>query len=101
MALRSHLADCMRQLGYESNRAERDLWKKVYTRETANGPKKYYSFILIYVDDILCIHDDTDSILIQIDKYFLLKPDTVDEPNVYLVAMLKLMQLRIGYGHVA
>ncbi|KAL7447687.1 hypothetical protein ACHAXS_000070, partial [Conticribra weissflogii] len=27
-AFRSHLADCMRQLGYESNKADPDLWMK-------------------------------------------------------------------------
>ncbi|KAL7447690.1 hypothetical protein ACHAXS_000073, partial [Conticribra weissflogii] len=31
-AFRSHLADCMRQLGYESNKADPDLWMKVCTR---------------------------------------------------------------------
>ena len=30
-AFRSHLADCMRQLGYESNKADPDLWMKVCT----------------------------------------------------------------------
>ncbi len=30
-AFRSHLADCMRQLGYESNKADLDLWIKVCT----------------------------------------------------------------------
>ncbi len=57
-AFRSHLADCMRQLGYESNKANPDLWMKVCTRDTGNGPEKYYLYIIIYVDDILCIHDD-------------------------------------------
>ncbi|KAL7461107.1 hypothetical protein ACHAXS_003421, partial [Conticribra weissflogii] len=56
-AFRSHLADCMRQLGYESNKADPDLWMKVCTRQTEHGPEKYYSYILVYVDDILCIHD--------------------------------------------
>ncbi len=28
------------------------------------------SYILIYVDDILCIHNDPVSILTQIDKYY-------------------------------
>ena len=69
---------------------------KVCTRDTRNGPEKYYSYIVIYVDDILCIHDDPDSILTQIDKYFLLKPDSVGELDVYLGAKLKLMQLENG-----
>ncbi len=63
---------------------------------TKNGLKKYNSYILIYVDDILCIDDDPDSILTQINKYFPLKPDSVCEPDVYLGAKLKLMQLENG-----
>ncbi len=59
---------------------------KVCTRETKRGPEKYNSYILVYVDDVLCIHDDPDSILTQIDKYFLLKPDSVGEQDVYLGA---------------
>ncbi len=50
---------------------------------TKNGPKKYFSYILIYLDDILCIHDDPDLILTQIDKYFLLKPNSVRELDMY------------------
>ncbi len=62
-------------------------------RETKNGPKKYYSYILNYVHDILCIHDDPNSILTQIDEYFPLKPDSLHELDIYLGAKLKLKQL--------
>ncbi len=48
------------------------------------------------MDDILCIHDDPDTILTQKDKYFPLKPDSVGEPDIYLGAKLKLMQLENG-----
>ncbi len=92
----SHLADCIRHLGYESNEANPDLWMKVCTWEPANGPKKYYSYILLYIDHIPYIHDDPDSIFSQIDKYFPLKSDEVDEPDVYLGDKLNLMQLEIG-----
>ncbi len=57
-AFRSHLAECMRQLGYESNKADPNLWMKECTQEIINGPKKYYLYILIYVDDLPCINDD-------------------------------------------
>ncbi len=42
VAFRSHLADCTRQLGYESNQADIDIWMKVCTQDTKN-----YSYILI------------------------------------------------------
>ncbi len=82
-AFRSHLADCMRQLEYESNKADPDLWMKVCTWDTGNGTEKFYFYILIYVDDIFCIHNDPKSVLAQIDKYFQLKPDSVGKPDIY------------------
>ncbi len=33
-AFRSHLADCMRHLGYTSNKADPNLWMKACTRST-------------------------------------------------------------------
>ncbi len=52
----AHLADCMQHLGYTSCSADLDLWyKEVKQPETGVA---YYSYILIYVDDILCIHHD-------------------------------------------
>ncbi len=95
-AFRSHLADCMRQLGYKSNKTDPDLWIKLCTWDTWSGSEKYYSYTLIYVDEKLCIQDDPDSVLVWIDKYFPLKPDLVGEPDLYLGAKLKLMQLENG-----
>ncbi len=46
-AFRSHRADCTRHLGFESNKADPDLWMNEFTRESADGPKEYYSYILM------------------------------------------------------
>ncbi len=48
------------------------------------------------MDNILHIHGDPDSVLIKLDKYFLLKPDFESEPDVYLRAKMELMQLKNG-----
>ncbi len=48
------------------------------------------------MDNILHIHGDPDSVLIKLDKYFLLKPDFESEPDVYLRAKIKSMQLENG-----
>ena len=53
-AFRNHLADCMDFLGYTSCKADPDVWLKAETK-TSDG-SKYYSYILLYVDDVLCIH---------------------------------------------
>jgi hypothetical protein len=50
---------------------------------------KYWAYILIYVDDILCVHHDPGTSLAQIDKYFKMKPGSIMEPTFYLGAKLK------------
>ncbi len=49
----------------------------------------------------MCIHDDPNSMLTQVDKYVMLKPDSVGELDAYLGAKLKLMQLENGFGCLA
>jgi hypothetical protein len=48
---------------------------------------------LLYVDDILCIHHEAMPVLDKLDKYFTLKPSFIGNPNMYLGANLKLMQM--------
>ena len=53
-AFSNHLADCMSTLGYESCLADQDVWYKAEIR--SSDKHKYYSYMLLYVDDVLCIH---------------------------------------------
>ncbi len=70
-AFHAHLEDCMQHLGYTSCPADLDLsYKEV--KQPVTGIL-YYSYILIYVDDILCIHHDTMPVLDKLDIYFTLK----------------------------
>ncbi len=50
-------------------------------------------YMLVYVDDILCMHEDQDSVLKVLAKYLALKPDLLGTPDIYLCNKLKLMQL--------
>ena len=59
-AFRSPLARCMESLGYQSCKDDPDLWFKSEVRP--EDGVNYYSYILYYVDDILCIHHNADSI---------------------------------------
>jgi Reverse transcriptase (RNA-dependent DNA polymerase) len=93
----NHLADCMRSLGYESCLADADLWMKRVTRP--NDGFEYYCYVLLYVDDILCIHHDAVSVLNEMDWYFLMKPGSIGDPDVYLGA--KLQQTVLSNGVVA
>ena len=46
----SHLAKCMKFLGYESYKADPDLWLKSEVR--LEDGVKYYFYLQCYVDDI-------------------------------------------------
>lgn len=88
---------CMRFLGYESCLADQDLWFKSEVNPS-NG-HKYYSYILLYIDDILCIHHDADTTIRRIGKYFHMKPDSIGDPDIYLGA--KLRQTKLPNGVIA
>ncbi len=87
----------MRSLGYKLCLADPDLWYKACTwKGDLDNIESYYSYILVYVNDILCIHEDPHSVLKVRNKYFPLKPESVGAPDIYLGAKLKLMQLKNG-----
>jgi hypothetical protein len=49
----------------------------------------YWAYILIYVDDILCVHHDPGSPLANLDEYFKMKEGSIQVPTFYLGAKLK------------
>ncbi len=55
------------------------------------------SYMLVYVDNILCIHKDPNSVLKVLKKYFPLAPDSVWTPDIYLGAKLKQLQVENGF----
>jgi hypothetical protein len=91
---RNHMASCMDHLGWKPCLVDRDLWMKEEIR-TDDGVK-YWAYILIYVDDILCVHHEPGTSLAQIDKYFKMKPGSIMEPNFYLGAKLKKTVMQNG-----
>jgi hypothetical protein len=84
---RNHLVSCMDHLKWKPCLSDRDLWIKEETRP--NDGVKYWAYILIYVNDMLCVHHDPGTSLAQIDKYFKMKPGSIMEPTFYLGANLK------------
>ena len=93
-AFRNHLADCMDFLGYQSCLADPDLWLKAEINPANNH--KYYAYILLYVDDVLCIHHDGEKTINIIDKYFKMKDGSIGDPDMYLGAKLRKPRLPNG-----
>jgi hypothetical protein len=75
----NHLAECMKHLGWHPCRADRDLWVKAETRP--DDGVLYWAYILIYVDDILCVHHDPGSPLAKLDEYFKMKEGSIQVPS--------------------
>jgi hypothetical protein len=86
-AFRNHIAECMKYLEWKPCNADRDLWMKAETR-TDDG-MLYWAYILIYFDDILCVHHDPDTPLAKLDEYFKMKEGSIQVPTFYLGAKLK------------
>ena len=51
--------------------------------------KRYYEYLLTYVDDLFAISHDPDPILLELQKNFKFKNDKISEPEHYLNAKLK------------
>ena len=65
------------------------LWLKSQHRDFID----YYSYILFYVDNIMVIHHDARTILDRIDNSVKLKESSVGDPDIYLGAKLKKVQM--------
>jgi hypothetical protein len=49
----------------------------------------YWAYILIYVDDILCVHHDPGSPLAKLDEYLKMKEGSIQVPTFYVGTKLK------------
>jgi hypothetical protein len=83
---RDHLAASLRDMGYASCKADPDVWMKAATK--ADGTK-FYSYVLAYVNDILCLDTNPKNVMDALSKVYKLKDGSVKAPDVYLVAEVK------------
>ena len=84
LQFRNHLANTLgNRLGFKSSLADPDLWMKAAT--DANG-FKHYSYILVYVDDLLIIDKQPMRYMKMIQQDFTVKPDSIERPTAYLGA---------------
>ena len=54
----------------------------------------YYTYVLIYVNDVKVINHDAENVLRRIDNYFNINPSSIGDPHVYLGAKLKKNRLQ-------
>ena len=91
---RNHLADFMHSLVFLLCTVDLYIWMKPMLRP--DGEFNYYSYVLIYVDDVMVIHHYAYSVLRRMDKYFNRKPSSIGDPDIHLRDNLHKMRLENG-----
>ena len=77
-----HMRSFMNELGFTSCKADSDVWMR---KATTNEGADYWEFVLLYVDDILCVsHRGEEVLRKEIGKHFILKESSIGPPDIYL-----------------
>jgi hypothetical protein len=91
---RNLLRSCMKHIGFDSCLADPDVWMR--KAKKADG-SLYWEYVLLYVDDALCISENAEHVLRQeIGAYFDLKEESVGPPDIYLGGSMSKIQLNDG-----
>ena len=65
-SFRSYMAKKLSQMGFQLSMADRDVWLRAAVK---GDGERYYEYVLMYVDDILAISCDAQSILEDIKSH--------------------------------
>jgi hypothetical protein len=78
-----HLAQVLRDLGFESSKSNPDVWMR-----KANKPNgdPIWEYVLCYVDDVLCISHNPKDVMDGIAATYTFKGGVAEEPTSYLGA---------------
>ena len=82
-AWRKHLSASIKNMGFTSSRGDPDLYFRAACKPDGT---EYYEYLLVYVDDILCISHATDPIMKAFANIYRLKADSIGPPERYLGA---------------
>ena len=93
-AWRSHLAHYLRDtMGFESSYGDPDMWFKAAVKP--NG-EEYYSYLLIYVDDVISVDMEPKKNIDLINEKFTIKKGSAGPPSIYLGANIQKLPTRTG-----
>ena len=89
-----HLRDCMRRLGFTSSSADPDVW---FRRSKRASGEDYYEYVLLYVDDVICISENAEKVIRdEIGRDWELKDESIGPPSKYLGGLLREVTLSNG-----
>lgn len=79
-------------MNYKPSEADRDVWLK---QAVKNTDEEYYCYMLVYVDDVLHIHNNPKEDMDRLNSVYRLK-NSVGKPDRYLGANVDQVQLEDG-----
>ena len=80
----------MEALNYLPFRADTNFW--IRKARKSNG-FEYYDYMILYVHDCLPISETPKEVVLQLDKFFKMKPNSISPPDIYLGRKVKKMRL--------
>ena len=89
-AFRSFLAAKLDDMGFKSTLADPDVWIRPAVKPDG---EEYYQYMLVYVDDLLCIAHYATVPLREVMSDFKFKKDAIEPPEIYLGARLQAKDL--------
>jgi hypothetical protein len=85
-AFRSLLAEQLDNIGYTASRGDPDVWM----RPILKGDRKYYEYVLVYVDDLLVVSFNPQQTMDQLSQTFRFKGGSIKTPDSFLGAQLSI-----------
>jgi hypothetical protein len=85
-AFRSLLAEQLDNIGYTASRGDPDVW----LRPTMKGDRKYYEYVLVYVDDLLVVSFNPMQTMDELRQTFKFKEGSIKTPDSFLGAQLNI-----------
>ncbi len=82
-SFRDYLAKNLREMGYESSKADPDFWMRP---DVKSDGTEYYRYVICYVDDVAATMEHPNEFMTELSKRFTLKEGSVEEPTLYLGA---------------
>ena len=89
-AFRSFMAEKLDDMNFKSSHADPDVWMRPAIKPDG---EKYYEYILVYVDDILCISHKPLEPKIEIHRDMKFKNNKIVPPEFYLGGKLERKEL--------
>ena len=73
--------------------ADHDVWLRKAKQDDRSD---YYEYQLQYTDDCLCVSEHSKECILQVDKYFKLKPTSIGPPKLYLGGKVSKVDMQNG-----